>query len=65
MVKCLYLCTCNAHINAHIQWNQTCVLYNDYLMYTFVHMHGVTNLDPLNSAIYVSLSGTEMWTFHH
>ena len=31
--------TQNVHINDTIQQTWTCVLYNDHLMYTFLHMH--------------------------
>ena len=33
----VYLCTRNVHINDSVQWNQTCVLYNDYSMYIFMY----------------------------
>ena len=38
---------------------------NDHLMQTFVHMHWVTNLDPLNSIIYVNILGTQTWELYH
>ena len=47
------------NINDTIQWKYTCVLYNDHLMSTFVHIIEVTNLDPLNSTIYVNILGTQ------
>ena len=37
MVKCADLHNQNVHINDNIQWNQTCVLWNDHLMYAFMY----------------------------